>query len=301
MTRANPRHEFDVRMNRAVDWIEENLASGPTVAGAAKAAGFSAFHFHRLFSAYAGETVGQFASRLRLERAAARLLDRLDEPVTDLALSLGFSSPSTFARSFRSAFGMTASEWRAAAEGRRSNARETRKPPTAPEPPTVRLEDWPELRIAYVRHVGPYAGDDELFDHLFARLRRWAEPLGQVHEATKWLSLYHDPPGITDDERLRVSVGLELPEAALTLGGEVACLEVGAGRWAIAAFDLLPDEYAAAWASVYAGWLPGSGYQPAHRPAIEQYPPQTSDRPPSERTGSQRVEVCIPVESLGLR
>ena len=112
MDALESRAEYDVRVNRAVDFIEKNLARDPGIGEIARVAGFSTYHFHRLFSAQVNESLGQFKSRLRIERAAVRLLDRTDEPITEVALDLGYSSSATFARSFRAHFGMGASEWR---------------------------------------------------------------------------------------------------------------------------------------------------------------------------------------------
>jgi AraC family transcriptional regulator len=59
-----------------------------------------------------GETLQVFVHRLRLERAAQLLVfDRL-RSISDIALDCGFSSSSAFARAFKGAFGVSASEWR---------------------------------------------------------------------------------------------------------------------------------------------------------------------------------------------
>jgi AraC family transcriptional regulator len=46
---------------------------------------FSEFHFHRVFGAVSGETLNNFKSRLRIEKAA-RLLRYSDQSLTDIAL-----------------------------------------------------------------------------------------------------------------------------------------------------------------------------------------------------------------------
>ena len=58
----------------------------------AAAAGFSPFHFHRLFLSTVGETPRQFVLRLRVERSAALLVDQPESAVC-LISPLGAVSP----------------------------------------------------------------------------------------------------------------------------------------------------------------------------------------------------------------
>ena len=71
----------------------------------AAAAGFSSFHFHRVFKSLLGETLNQFVKRLRLERALYLMSHAPNRSLTDVALGCGFSSSSDFSRSFKQCYG----------------------------------------------------------------------------------------------------------------------------------------------------------------------------------------------------
>jgi len=58
-----------------LDYIEKNLSEKLTLEKLAGIANFSAYHFHRLFKAFVGETLFQFIQRVRLERAADVLVN----------------------------------------------------------------------------------------------------------------------------------------------------------------------------------------------------------------------------------
>ena len=75
---------------------------------------FSAFHFHRLFRAWTGETLGDYLRRRRVETGALRLATQPRSTVLEVALAVGFGSGEAFARAFRQRFGATPSAWRAA-------------------------------------------------------------------------------------------------------------------------------------------------------------------------------------------
>ena len=77
-------------------------------------AGLSRFHFVRSFRAVMGESPHQYLIAARLRAAANRLLDTR-EPVTQIALSVGFNDLSHFNATFRRAFGASPGAWRRAA------------------------------------------------------------------------------------------------------------------------------------------------------------------------------------------
>lgn len=313
--------EYWARINRAIDYIEANLAKEMTLKDIASAAFFSPYHFHRIFKGLMGEPVHQFVQRVRLERAARFLISDRRTSVTRIAMECGYQNPAAFSRAFRAVFGCSPSQWRRGgylkskngmvegkngkegAEGTgypEGESGDTLRLMTRRDPMSkafemdVRVEDLPEVTIAYVRHVGPYAGDSELFQGLFGRLFAWAGPRNLIRPPeTQIVSIYHDDPGVTDEQNLRTSVGLSVP-ADTEVSGEIGKLTMAAGTYAQARFELLPNQYQAAWEAVYGGWLPGSGYQPDDGPAFERY----LNGPEEHPEGKHIVEICLPVKPL---
>jgi AraC family transcriptional regulator len=158
----------------------------------------------------------------------------------------------------------------------------------------VRVEAAADFHVAYVRHIGPYQGDAELFKALFGRLLAWAGPRGLVcPPETRFLTVYHDDPNITEPSKLRTSVCISVP-ADTAVSGEIGKMVVPAGRYARLRFELHPTEYQAAWEAVYGSWLPESGYQPADGPPYEQYLNDATQHP----EGKAIVEICLPVKPL---
>lgn len=76
-----------------------------------KLAHISAFYFHRLFSAYMGETLGEYITRLRLQKAAEKLRYS-DKPITDIALDSGYDNSSSFSKVFNQVMGQSPSHYR---------------------------------------------------------------------------------------------------------------------------------------------------------------------------------------------
>jgi len=83
--------EYRSRINRVIDYIENNISNKFSLNELAKTAGFSMYHFHRIFSNQAGENIFQFIQRLRVERAAVTLQINRNKSITEIALEYGFT------------------------------------------------------------------------------------------------------------------------------------------------------------------------------------------------------------------
>jgi AraC family transcriptional regulator len=101
--------------------IGRHLDDDLSLAALARRAGWSRFHLHRTFWRLTGETPKQHTQRLRLTRAAAKLVTS-DKTVLEIATAAGFASHEVFTRAFRRQFGRTPSRYRAMAFAGASDA-----------------------------------------------------------------------------------------------------------------------------------------------------------------------------------
>ena len=319
------KKEYIARINRVIDYINDHLEEEMTLEELARVACFSPYHFHRLFSAFAGETVSQYILRLRIEKAADQLIHQQQKTITEIALDCGFSGSAVFSRSFREQWGMSPSELREMhAHDRKNcktkgNAGQTlRKTGEAFYEvsmyfdPTINQQIWriqmretkleakvtvqtlEDVTVAYVRHVGPYKGDYDLFDKLFGKLCSWAGARNLIQfPKTQFYSVYHDNPEVTDESKLRLSVCLSVPPET-EVSGEIGKMVLKGGRYAVARFEINADEFQAAWDAVYGGWLPESGYQPDDGPTFE----WCHNTPKEHPQGKFDLSICVPVKPL---
>lgn len=322
--------EYISRINRVIDFIENNIDKELKLDSLAAIANFSPYHFHRIFGAIVGEPLNRFIQRIRLEKAAGRLIANLDKSITEIALDCGFSSSATFARAFKEYFDMAATEWRQQGcppiskirktegnigkqdgkDGKESDSPNeyfcsvidytfnnrwriemTGKNPIQSQ---VEVKDLPEMHIAYIRHIGPYKGNADLFGQLFGRVFQWAGPRGLIRfPETKTISVYHDDPDVTSEDKLRISVGLTVPPDT-KVDGEIGKMTLPGGKYAVAHFELSTDQYEEAWNMVFGSWLPQSGYQPADSPCFELYHNNPDEHPEKKCI----TDICIPVKPL---
>jgi AraC family transcriptional regulator len=100
------------RLARVLEFIDVHIDESFTVSEMAAVACMSPAHFARSFKARTGQSPHQFVSRKRLELAERMLLDPY-RPMSEIALSTGFSSQSNFSRAFRNVSGMSPGDYRA--------------------------------------------------------------------------------------------------------------------------------------------------------------------------------------------
>jgi len=319
------RDEYAARINRVLDYIDKNLEKKLSLSTLAKVANFSEFHFHRIFSAMVGETLNQFIQRVRIEKAASSLLLNPKKSITEIAFDCGFSGSAAFARVFKESFEMSASQWRNQKKISESKIRKMKSKMGKPlsnmskdtnpskwyiehvngnqlwrikmsEKKEIRVEvkKIDEMNVAYVRNIGPYAGDAELFEELFGKLMKWAGPRELLNfPETKMISVYHDNPDITDHDKLRLSACITVPEGT-EIDGEVGKMVIAGGQYAIGHFEINVDEYSEAWDDIYGKWLPESGWQPDDKPCFELYLNDPEQHPERKCV----VDIYVPVKPL---
>lgn len=96
----------DRRMQGVLQWLEENLDREPGLDELAAIACFSSFHFHRLFTAFTGESIYAYRKRLLLERAA-RHLQHSDQTLLTVAANCGYENQASFNKAFKQQFACT--------------------------------------------------------------------------------------------------------------------------------------------------------------------------------------------------
>lgn len=100
------------QLSRVTDYLCSRLADQVSLVDLAALVGLSVYHFARAFKASTGIAPHQFHLSLRMDKARL-LLSRSDQPITDIALILGYDSSQSFARAFRGAHATSPSRYRA--------------------------------------------------------------------------------------------------------------------------------------------------------------------------------------------
>jgi AraC-like DNA-binding protein len=98
-------------VSRAIAFCRNHLERTIGVAEMAEAAGYSRYHFSRMFAASEGIGPAEFLTRVRLERAV-NLLKHSGESIKTVADRCGFAGAGYFCKVFRKAYGVSPMEFR---------------------------------------------------------------------------------------------------------------------------------------------------------------------------------------------
>jgi AraC family transcriptional regulator len=278
--------DYKLRILRVLVHVQNHLDEPLELAHLAHLAAFSPCHFHHVFTGMVGESVKEHVRRLRLERAASRL-KLSSAPVTDLAFDAGYQSLEAFTRSFRAAFGVSPSEYRRA-----------RKPPLLPAPPTglhytngkpisrfktlkpgdknmeVKIQHLEPIRVAFMRHVGPYSTVGATWDKFVPCLGKE----GLLGGDTRFIGIGHDDPTVTPADKIRYDACVSV-DGTFQPTGDIGVQVIPGGDYAVTThfgpYRKLGDTYA----QLLGQWLPRSGRGLRSTPCFEIYlnDPQSTD------------------------
>ncbi|HEY0105833.1 MAG TPA: AraC family transcriptional regulator [Rhizomicrobium sp.] len=274
--------------------IEAHRDEPLTVAELAAVAGFSPYHFSRLFAARFGESVMGYVRLCRLQAAALRLAGDAPPPLAELAFDCGFESQEAFTRAFRRRYGTPPGRFQRAALARQSRSPMERPMPHHPAARVARLEDLVRRPAFAVAGVGALFTEDNKrgIPALWPRLVRALPLAGQVDARTYGVCKMID----RQEGCLRYLAGVEVAgDAPLPEGFE----RIGLDAHAYAVFRLTLDggalhpQMQAAMPRIWGELLPKSGLKVVPAPDFELYP---ADFEPL-RKGSH-VDMYVAVEAV---
>jgi AraC family transcriptional regulator len=308
MMAGNDRHiDYARRIHAVVAYIDRHLADPLELEVLSGVANFSPYHFHRLFSAWMGERLGDYLRRRRVETAAVRLSSQPQMTILEVALTVGFGSGEAFSRAFKSHFGCSPTAWRARTrrEEKRNRGQAVGNPgqaaapsqrddgvpkPHIEVPMNVSIVDRAEHKVVYLRRTGAYGEGLSAFWQ--EEVYPWMVTHGWLGQARYGISL--DDPSITAPERCRYDACVELAPGQAAPKGVLSATIPG-GRYAALQFKGTVEALGAAWDALLRDWLPVSGMQLDSRPMFEYYP---VDAAYDAETGAMECQVCIPVMPL---
>jgi AraC family transcriptional regulator len=267
-----------VLIARAVAHIDAHLDAPLDAPTLADRAAMSRHHFHRMFRAYVGCSVGSYVTWRRLQRACA-LLTSGREPVLEIALAVGYESAQALAKAMRRELGATPTAVRQGDTAPWSNLMSPERLPL----PTSPVEGDPAMEPT--RHtvlpegiVALTATARGMVDRTMSRAAQQAygelvpaiERAGQMSGVRSMISLCPDDPQGPDDPHCRFIAGAVFGhdlvsgegrclQPKLPLDGTLAWTPLSPGRYAVFTHRGSYSTLYQTWDAIYRQWLPASG------------------------------------------
>ncbi len=249
------------RLDRVISCLQQSIDAGgplPDLDALAAIAHYSPFHFHRVYRALTGETIGRTVQRLRVVKALQRLAHS-DASVTEIALLAGYDTPQALARVLRDSVDASASELRLDRQRLAACIEQLSRPlPVADKAPPLSVEvvTLEPFEVVALRAQGAF---DDL-DHVFGELFGWAAEQGLIEQLQQLIGMpLGDHRELPADELL-FDCALALDADLPTLPESLQRLVLGGGCMArlrhVGSYSLLEE----ATDQLLRDWLPGSGH-----------------------------------------
>ena len=304
--RKSTQLEYIGRINKVLDFVENNLDKDLPLEYVSRISYYSPFHFHRIFSSVVGETINEYINRKRIEKIASFLINDTDIPITELAYKYGFKNGSSFSRAFNKYYGISPTEFKEVGGGKYSKISEVDSK-IGKEHITfekyicsvkniknwikmnaqIEVKEMPEQRLVYLSHVGNF----DKIGEVYGRLMQWAGPKGLLSSPNmKTITVYHDDPKITKLSKVRQSAGITI-DKDIKVDGEVGKMIVPKGKYAVGRFEIPVTGFEKAWDSMCV-WVAEGGFTIRDGDYYELYYNDHMEHPERKFI----LDICVPVE-----
>ncbi|QMV16835.1 AraC family transcriptional regulator [Vibrio spartinae] len=283
--------EYKKRIDSVIQYIETHLDNKISLTEVANVSHFSVYHFHRIFTGMVGETVNDYIVRRRLERAVNLLIFKPELSVTQIALDSGFSSSANFSKAVKLHFGFSPSEIRNPAKVKDSKiGKISSKYGKAFHPSdlypvritnevinqlnsedvnmNIEVKEFESRRVCTLASQRGY--EPEGIYEAWDKLIDWAANNGIKQDEQKRFAFAFDNPTVTPVDKCRYTASVVIGEQ-VQVKPPFLLSEIPQGKYAVLYFKGRPEETIKAQLSIYADWLPESGFEPDNFPMLERY------------------------------
>ncbi|WP_460219103.1 AraC family transcriptional regulator [Psychroserpens sp. MEBiC05023] len=263
MTKANTAF-YEERLNIIVDYINTNIDRKINLNTLAKISHVSPFHFHRISRALLGEPIGMYISRIRME-TAAKLLCFSKSSIEDIAYKVGFESPSSLSKKFKSHFGISPSAYRNTKYHTIKKTTLMTRQLNIKKPKILELEDQ---QCLYYRMQGHY----QSLDYAGAWTKLWAQVKSQklFTKGIQMFGLPYDDPNVTPENKLRYDACLIIHNDAKPVG-DIGVKTLKGGKFAMFLYQGSYKNFADVYNYMFQEWLINTDYEIRDEPVRERY------------------------------
>lgn len=297
--------EYIKRINKILEYIDNNLNNDLSLEKLAKLANYSPFHLHRLFKIYTTETINTFINRKRIEKIALLLISRKDFTITELALNYGFNSISSFTRTFKKTYGISPSEFKKLSPNKYSKIGKVESKNGQIRPifedyicninnhknwikmnAKIEIKELAKIDFAFLTQIG-----ESGLHNAFERLIKWAKPKGLFENPNaKMGRIYHDSFKITEPEKVRMSACMVL-DSPIQVSGEIGLTSIEKGKYIVGHFEIEPKDFEKSWNALFV-WMNENGYKKIDKNPFEIFHNNFSEHPENKSI----VDFHIPIQ-----
>lgn len=288
--KTDTKNSYLESINKAISYIENNVATDIQLKDIAVQANISQYHFHRVFKSLTGDTTKNFLTRLRLEKAALKLKHSKDE-IGQISLDNGYKNHETFTRAFKDYFGLTPLDYRSSISELTSNKQDEYNLANI-DLNTLNvagpvIKSIPDLHLAYIRHTGSY----KKVGSSFQRLMLWAATHLVLKLKPVTIGIVHDNPDLTAEQYIRFDACVLLSKE-IKPSGEIGYKKIEGGKFAVYTYKGAYENFYPVYDYIYNVCLFNNKFDLVDKPALEWY----IKSPPFYKPNNFVTDFYIPIK-----
>lgn len=260
---------------KVIFYIEQNYGYELSLEELSFVAGFSKYHFHRIFKSITGENLSDYIRRVRLSSTTLKL--KTNQKITQIAMHSGYETNASFSRAFKKHFGMTPKEFSKNAKIKKGNA--------ILKPEFIELED---IKVQYIRATGEY---EQSVNESWNKMIEFATKHNLFGKIKARYGIAHDNPKVIESEKIRYDACIKMDDIDITPDGDVTSKIITGGTYArfvhVGSYEGLNQTHEAV-----SNWIIDSGIELRNMPVFHNY----LDLDPRDmEPKSLRTEIYVPI------
>lgn len=285
--------EYQSRINKVADFIDQNLDRKLTLREFAEVSGISIFHFHRLFLMYTGEPIAGYIRRKRLSIGMKEIAHGSDRSVLDIAIALGYENSSAFIRAFKKRFGISPkNESRQNASSLtlwKSQKSDSKLQTISP----IRIEQRSHLNILGTAVKGKEARSfEKAAQNCFKKVISELNERKLMNQVGRAVAVYFEDPDLSALDSMTYFGGFEWFYEQPN-NSKLELMQLNANNWAVFEHHGSYNTIWQTWNSAYRNWLPLSGYDLGDNYPFELY---INDPRTVKKESELKTEIYIPLK-----
>ncbi|WP_299227901.1 GyrI-like domain-containing protein [uncultured Psychroserpens sp.] len=276
---------YEERLNCIIEYIHNHLDRKIDIKTLAEISHFSLFHFHRISRALLGEPIGAYISRTRIE-TAAKMIRYTTLDIESIAYSVGFETPSSLSKKFKSHFGISPSVYR---KNKLFSIKSNDIMELQLNIKKPKINEIEDKQCIYYRMQGNY----RTLDYANAWKKLWAEVKSQklFTKGIEHLGLPHDDPKVTDENKVQYDACLVIHKDAKPTG-DIGVKTLKGGKFAVFLYQGSYSHFAEVYNYMFNDWLLNTDYELRDAPVREKY----ISNPERTEAHKLKTEFYIPIK-----
>lgn len=256
----------------------------------------SPFHFHRFFTSYVGEPLGEHIRKKRMKKAA--YLIAAGHPVIDIARDSGYSSVSAFGKAFRQTFGIAPTYYKESGTLYRPILKNLLARKDSLLPLQARIVERPRLTAFFIRK--DFSQDGIFFENINRAFSTCFDEWGNIlreknisKEVCERIGFIWNADGLTGPVSFcEAGIIFQNPNGINDIAGiRIERREIQQGRWAVITHKGPYSTLWQTWNRIFNQWIFTSGFTIRQEHSFEVYLNNSRNTAPEDLV----TEIYIPV------